>query len=45
VRGHYRDAQRVLDELQRLGIDDDSVPILAGEPRSQFEASRAQPGR
>jgi transaldolase len=40
VRGHYVDAQRVLDDLKAVGIDyDDVVGVLESEGVEKFEDS------
>jgi transaldolase len=43
VRGQYQEAQQVLDELQRLGVDyDDSMQSLEDDGVAKFEASWAR---
>jgi len=43
VRGQYQEAQQVLDELQRLGVDyDDSMQVLEDDGVAKFEASWAR---
>jgi transaldolase len=40
IRGHYIDAQQVLDDLQRIGVDyDDVVGVLETEGVEKFEDS------
>ena len=40
IRGHYAEAQRVLDELKAVGVDyDDVVSVLETEGVEKFEDS------
>ena len=43
IRGHYADAQRVLDDLKAIGVDyDDVVDTLEREGVEKFEDSWTQ---